>query len=42
MKTARILFAALVIALAGTACADVTGPAHENCPTMGGGGTCES
>ncbi len=41
MKTARLLFAALVIAMATSACADMTGPAHD-CPWMGGGGTCDS
>ena len=41
MKIARLLFAALVIALASTACADVTAPAAEECPVIGGGGTCE-
>lgn len=40
MKIARALFAALLISLTAAACADVTGPTHE-CPTMGGGGTCE-
>ena len=41
MRTARLLFAALVIALASSACADMTGPAHDDCPWIGGGGTCE-
>jgi len=42
MRTARLLFAALVIALTATACSDVpTGPvAGDDCPWMGGGGTC--
>jgi len=41
MKTARLLLAVLVIALASGACsADVTGPVNDGCPTIGGGGTC--
>ncbi len=41
MRAFRLLFAAVAIALASTACADVTAPTPaEDCPGIGGGGTC--